>query len=69
MFSNESKGQKIKEIKNISNLISSLMVFSFGIFWQYFAIFYEDLINYIILYGIMTLFIILSLIIGKFGLN
>ena len=69
MFSNESKGQKIKEIKNISNLISSLMVFSFGIFWQYFAIFYEDLINYIILYGIMTMFIILSLIIGKFGLN
>ena len=69
VFSNESKGQKIKEIKNISNLISSLMVFSFGIFWQYFAIFYEDLINYIILYGIMTLFIILSLIIGKFGLN
>ncbi len=69
VFSNESKGQKIKSIKNISNLIASLMVFFFGIFWQYYTFYFADFINYLILYGIMTLFIILSLLIGRYGLN
>ena len=55
-------------VKNISTFFYNLMIFGFGIFWLNYYNKYTNF-KYIILYGIMIIFILISFLIEFFGLN